>query len=102
MRSGSVSSGVVACDVRKSFGHHLVLDDVGLTVEPGSIFCLLGPNGAGKTTMVRILSTLAPADSGSMRVAGHDTGSDPDGVRSVIGVTGQFSAVDSLLKIGRA
>ncbi len=58
---------------------------------------LLGPNGAGKTTMVRILSTLIPADSGSMRIAGHDVVTDPDGVRAVIGVTGQFSAVDNLL-----
>jgi len=47
--------------------------------------------------MVRILSTLIPADSGSMRIAGHDVVTDPDGVRAVIGVTGQFSAVDNLL-----
>ncbi len=58
---------------------------------------LLGPNGAGKTTMVRILSTLIPADSGSMRIGGHDLVADPDGVRALIGVTGQFSAVDNLL-----
>jgi len=66
-------------------------------VEEGTILALLGPNGAGKTTMVRILSTLIPADSGSMRIAGHDVVTDPDGVRAVIGVTGQFSAVDNLL-----
>ena len=54
-------------------------------------------NGGGKTTMVRILSTLIPADSGSMRIAGHDMVTDPDGVRAVIGVTGQFSAMDNLL-----
>ena len=59
-----------------------VLDNVSLTAEEGTIFSLLGPNGAGKTTMVRILSTLVPADSGSMRVAGHDVGTDPDAVRS--------------------
>ena len=81
----------------KSFGDHLVLDKVSLTVDEGTIFALLGPNGAGKTTMVRILSTLIPADSGSMRIAGHDVVTDPDGVRAVIGVTGQFSAVDNLL-----
>ena len=63
----------------------------------GTIFALLGPNGAGKTTMVRILSTLIPADSGTVRVAGHDVLDDPDGVRASIGVTGQFSAVDELL-----
>jgi ABC-2 type transport system ATP-binding protein len=88
---------LVARDVCKSFGDHLVLDNVNLTAEGGSILALLGPNGAGKTTMVRILSTLISADSGSMRIAGQDVTTDPDGVRSVIGVTGQFSAVDNLL-----
>jgi ABC-2 type transport system ATP-binding protein len=75
----------------------VVLDKVSLTVERGAIFSLLGPNGAGKTTLVRILSTLIPADSGSVRIVGHDVVTDPDGVRAVIGVTGQFSAVDNLL-----
>ncbi len=89
--------GIVAHDVSKSFGDHLVLDKVTLTAEAGTILALLGPNGAGKTTMVRILSTLIPPDSGSMCVAGHDVVTDPDGVRAVIGVTGQFSAVDNLL-----
>ncbi len=89
--------GIAARDVCKSFGDHLVLDKVNLTVEEGMILALLGPNGAGKTTMIRILSTLIPADSGSMRIADHDVVTDPDGVRAVIGVTGQFSAVDNLL-----
>jgi ABC-2 type transport system ATP-binding protein len=66
-------------------------------VTEGTIFALLGPNGAGKTTIVRILSTLIPADSGDVQVAGHDVVDDPDGVRASIGVTGQFSAVDELL-----
>jgi ABC-2 type transport system ATP-binding protein len=83
--------------VRKSFGGHIVLDGVDLTVAEGTIFALLGPNGAGKTTMVRILSTLIPADAGDIRVGGHDVVTDPDAVRALIGVTGQFSAVDNLL-----
>jgi ABC-2 type transport system ATP-binding protein len=91
------TAGIVARDVCKSFGDHMVLDKVNLTADEGSVLALLGPNGAGKTTMVRILSTLIPADSGSVHVAGHDLVTDPDGVRSVIGVTGQFSAVDNLL-----
>ena len=91
------STGIVAQDVCKSFGGHLVLDKVSLAVPEGTILALLGPNGAGKTTMVRILSTLVPADSGSMRIAGHDVVTDPAGVRAAIGVTGQFSAVDNLL-----
>jgi ABC-2 type transport system ATP-binding protein len=97
MTAQTGASGIVARDVCKSFGSHLVLDKVNLTVDEGSILALLGPNGAGKTTMVRILSTLIAADSGSMHIAGHDVVTDPDGVRAVIGVTGQFSAVDNLL-----
>jgi len=97
MTSQTTAPGIVACDVRKSFGDHLALDKVSLTAEEGTILALLGPNGAGKTTMVRILSTLIPADSGSVRIAGHDVVTDPDAVRAVIGVTGQFSAVDNLL-----
>jgi ABC-2 type transport system ATP-binding protein len=83
--------------LRKSFGEHVVLDDIDLDVAAGTIFALLGPNGAGKTTTVQILSTLIRADSGEVRIAGHDLFREPDAVRAVIGVTGQFSAVDNLL-----
>jgi len=88
---------IVASGVSKSFGETMVLDSVDLAVAEGTTFGLLGPNGAGKTTMVRILSTLIAADSGQVRVAGCDLATDPNGVRSAIGVTGQFSAVDDLL-----
>jgi ABC-2 type transport system ATP-binding protein len=90
-------SAIVATGLRKSFGDHVVLDGVDLDVPQGTVFALLGPNGAGKTTAVRILSTLIGADGGEIRVAGHDLAADPDAVRAVIGVTGQFSAVDGLL-----
>ena len=83
--------------LRKSFGDHVVLDGIDLNVAAGTIFALLGPNGAGKTTTVQILSTLIRADSGEVRVAGHDPLREPDAVRAAIGVTGQFSAVDNLL-----
>jgi ABC-2 type transport system ATP-binding protein len=91
------SLAVTAHGIRKSFGEHVVLDDVDLEVGQGTIFALLGPNGAGKTTIVRILSTLIRADAGTIQVAGHDLATDPEGVRAAIGVTGQFSAVDNLL-----
>jgi ABC-2 type transport system ATP-binding protein len=91
------ASAVSTRALRKSFGEHVVLDDVDLTVAPGTIFSLLGPNGAGKTTIVRILSTLIRADAGECRVGGHDVAADPDAVRALIGVTGQFSAVDNFL-----
>ena len=87
---------IEATGVRKSFGETLVLDDVDLAVAQGTVFGLLGPNGAGKTTIVRILSTLISADAGEVRVAGHDVKRDPNAVRSAIGVTGQFAAVDEL------
>jgi ABC-2 type transport system ATP-binding protein len=94
------SSGAPAIEVsglRKSFGSAIVLDGVDLTVPTGTIFALLGPNGAGKTTIVNILSTLIRADAGLVRVAGHDLATAPGAVRAAIGVTGQFSAVDTLL-----
>ena len=94
---GSTTLAIDAHGVAKSFGEHRVLDDVDLTVPENTIFSLLGPNGAGKTTMVRILSTLIAADAGNIRVAGHDVAAEPGAVRAVIGVTGQFSAVDNLL-----
>jgi ABC-2 type transport system ATP-binding protein len=97
MTNGPATTVIAAQDVCKSFGDQLVLDNVSLAVPEGTILALLGPNGAGKTTMVRILSTLIPADSGAIRIAGRDVVTDPDGVRAVIGVTGQFSAVDNLL-----
>jgi ABC-2 type transport system ATP-binding protein len=88
---------IMANGVRKSFGDSVALDDVDLAVPQGAIFALLGPNGAGKTTLVRILSTLIAADAGEVRVGGHDVIHDADLVRRMIGVTGQFSAVDDLL-----
>ena len=81
----------------KAFGKHVVLDGIDLDVAEGTIFALLGPNGAGKTTAVHILSTLIHADSGEVRVAGHNLTREPAAVRAAIGVTGQFSAVDNLL-----
>jgi ABC-2 type transport system ATP-binding protein len=83
--------------LRKAYGEKVVLDGVNLSIGEGEVFGLLGPNGAGKTTIVRILSTLIPADAGSVRVLGHDLRTEGSAVRSLIGVTGQFSAVDKLL-----
>ncbi|PZF94922.1 ATP-binding cassette domain-containing protein [Micromonospora deserti] len=90
---------VSVAGLRKTFGAKVVLDGIDLTVTEGTVFALLGPNGAGKTTMVRILATLLPPDSGSIRVAGHDLARDADEVRAAIGLTGQFAAVDRLLTV---
>jgi ABC-2 type transport system ATP-binding protein len=86
-----------ATGLRKSYGDTLALGGVDLEVAEGTIFALLGPNGAGKTTAVQILSSLIRPDGGEVRVAGHDLAQEPDAIRSAIGVTGQFSAVDNLL-----
>ncbi|MEU5904463.1 ATP-binding cassette domain-containing protein [Micromonospora sp. NPDC047467] len=88
---------IVATGLRKSYGDKVVLDGIDLKIPEGTIFALLGPNGAGKTTTVQILSTLISADGGQARIGGHDLTREPDAVRALIGVTGQFSAVDNLL-----
>ncbi|MER5944981.1 ATP-binding cassette domain-containing protein [Streptomyces sp. NPDC001904] len=92
-------AAVSVTGLRKSYGDKTVLDGIDLHIPTGSVFALLGPNGAGKTTTVQILSTLvsAGADSGEIRVAGHDLATDPQAIRAAIGVTGQFSAVDGLI-----
>ncbi len=81
----------------KSFKAKQVLSGVDLRIPPGEVFALLGPNGAGKTTTVNILSTLSRPDAGTARVFGHDVVGEAARVRELIGVTGQFSAVDGLL-----
>ncbi len=83
--------------LRKSYGDHVVLDGIDLTVRQGSIFGLLGPNGAGKTTLITILTTLTSPDSGRATVAGFDVVREGGQVRRNITLTGQDAAVDDLL-----
>jgi ABC-2 type transport system ATP-binding protein len=83
--------------LRKSYGKLEVLKGVSFKVKTGEILALLGPNGAGKTTTIRMLSTLLQPDSGTIRVAGFDPVKQGDKVRSSIGLTGQFAAVDEYL-----
>ncbi|MFH8484833.1 ATP-binding cassette domain-containing protein [Streptomyces longisporoflavus] len=95
--STSPALAIAATGLRKAYGNNTVLDGIDLAVPEGTIFSMLGPNGAGKTTAVKILSTLISADAGDLRVGGHDLAADPQSVRAMIGVTGQFSAVDGLI-----
>lgn len=81
----------------KSFGKVKVLSGVDIQVERGSVLALLGPNGAGKTTTVRILTTLLKADKGTATIEGYDVTEDAAEVRSLIGLTGQYAAVDEYL-----
>ena len=78
-------------------GRVRALDGLSLDVEEGTVLGVLGPNGAGKTTTVRVLATLLKPDSGSAKVAGIDVLKDPDEVRKVIGLSGQYAAVDETL-----
>ncbi|MEU8226828.1 ATP-binding cassette domain-containing protein [Kribbella sp. NPDC048915] len=73
------------------------LDGIDLDVPEGTVLGLLGPNGAGKTTTVRVLTTLMKPDAGSARVLGHDVVAEADTVRSLVGLSGQYAAVDELL-----
>ncbi len=92
----------------RRFGKTLAVDGVDLAVLPGTVLGLLGPNGAGKTTVVRMLATLLRPDAGSARVCGADIVREAGRVRELIGLTGQYAAVDedltgfeNLLLIGR-
>lgn len=90
---------VIAEDLVKTYdkGKVRALDNLSLDVEEGTVLGVLGPNGAGKTTTVRILSTLLRPDSGRAMVAGIDVIKHPDKVREVIGLSGQYAAVDEIL-----
>jgi ABC-2 type transport system ATP-binding protein len=83
--------------VRKRFGPTVALAGVDLHADGARVLALLGPNGAGKTTLVRILTTLLEPDAGRARVAGFDVMKEAASVRAVIGLAGQFAAVDELL-----
>lgn len=88
---------IIARGLVKKYGDVVALDGLDLTVPEGTVFGLLGPNGAGKTTAVRILTTLLKPDSGTATVDGIDVLRKPNAVRRVIGLTGQYAAVDEYL-----
>jgi ABC-2 type transport system ATP-binding protein len=92
-----MSDAVVARGLVKRYGSVTALDGLDLTVPHGTVLGVLGPNGAGKTTAVRILTTLLHPDAGSASVAGIDVLRHPDQVRKIIGVSGQYAAVDEHL-----
>jgi ABC-2 type transport system ATP-binding protein len=84
-------------NLTKSFKSVDVLKGINLEVEEGTMLALLGPNGAGKTTTIRILSTLLTPDGGEVTINGFDVVKDTNAIRSSIGLTGQYAAVDELL-----
>jgi ABC-2 type transport system ATP-binding protein len=97
----SESYAIEATGLVKVFGRTRALDGLDLQVGAGAILGMLGPNGAGKTTTVRVLTTLLRPDQGTARVAGYDVRTEAVQVRRVIGLTGQYAALDESLT-GRA
>ncbi len=99
MANSSPSIAIEAHDLVKVFprGNVRALDGVSLQVETGTVLGLLGPNGAGKTTVVRILSTILEPDEGHGAILGHDVAKEPDVVRRIVGLAGQYATVDENL-----
>src|SRR3954454_8651988 len=93
----SSAPAVLVQGVTKTFGTTAALAGVDLVVPEGTVFGLLGPNGAGKTTLVRVLATLLNPDAGRAEVFGRDVVADAPAVRELLGLTGQFAAVDEIL-----
>ena len=93
----SSALAIEATGLRKAYGKTQALAGLDLQVGNGEILGMLGPNGAGKTTTVRVLTTLLRPDGGSARVAGHDVVSHAGQVRQLIGLTGQYAALDECL-----
>lgn len=92
-----MTAAIFTSNLKKSYGQKEVLKGISLTVDPGTICALLGTNGAGKTTMMRILTTQIVPDAGQAAIMGHDVVRDADHIHQIIGLTGQFSALDDAL-----
>ncbi|HEU5002654.1 MAG TPA: ATP-binding cassette domain-containing protein [Actinomycetota bacterium] len=85
---------IEAAGLTKAYGTTQALAGLDLVAEPGQVLAVLGPNGAGKTTFIRSVATLVRPDGGTLRVAGHDVFKEPEYVRSMVGLAGQYAAVE--------
>ncbi|MET0235354.1 MAG: ATP-binding cassette domain-containing protein, partial [Kibdelosporangium sp.] len=92
-----MANAIVAEGLMKRYGDIAALAGLDLEVPEGTVMALLGPNGAGKTTAVRVFTTLLPPDGGKATVAGLDVVAQAADLRSQIGVSGQYAAVDEHL-----
>ena len=97
----SEALAILAEGLVKTYGTTTALAGLDLTVPAGTVYGLLGPNGAGKTTAVRVFSTLLRPNRGRAQVLGHDVVTEATQVRRMIGLTGQYAALDEYLT-GRA
>src|SRR5438067_148329 len=89
-----MTPSIEAVGLTKRFGKTRALDGLDLVAEEGQVTAVLGPNGAGKTTFVRAVATLLVPDVGTLLVGGHDVRREPEAVRRMIGLAGQFAAVE--------
>jgi ABC-2 type transport system ATP-binding protein len=89
-----MTATIQARGLAKRYGKTRALDGLALDAEPGQVTALLGPNGAGKTTFVRAVATVLRLDAGTLRVFGHDVRREPEQVRRLIGLAGQYAAVE--------
>jgi ABC-2 type transport system ATP-binding protein len=89
-----MTAAIEAHGLIQRYGKTKALDGLDLVADSGQVVAVLGPNGAGKTTFVRTVATLLRPDGGTLRVAGHDVVKSPDAVRQVIGLAGQFAAIE--------
>ena len=94
MTTTDMTWAVQARGLVKTFGENRAVDGIDLNIRTGAVYGVLGPNGAGKTTTIRMLATLLPMDAGSATVFGRDVRTEPQAVRRLIGVTGQYASVD--------
>jgi ABC-2 type transport system ATP-binding protein len=85
---------IEAQGLEKRYGRVQALAGLELIAEPGQVVAVLGPNGSGKTTFVRAVATLLRLDGGTLRVAGHDVRREPQAVRRMLGLAGQFAAIE--------
>ena len=85
--------------ISKSYGDRQAVKSLSFSVSAGKVLGLLGANGAGKTTTVNMLTTLTSIDSGTASICGYDVASQPDEVRQLIGLAGQFAAIDEKLTV---
>jgi ABC-2 type transport system ATP-binding protein len=84
-------------NVSKKFGDMKAVNDLSLNIPKNEVFAVLGPNGAGKTTMINMLATLSTPSSGIIKIFGHDVVKEPEKIRELIGLTGQYASVDEAL-----
>ena len=89
-----MTATIEAHGLTKQYGKIKALDGLDLIAQRGQVTAVLGPNGAGKTTFVRMVATLLRADAGTLLVAGHNAHQNPAAVRRMIGLAGQFAAVE--------